>query len=159
MIVSGGVIVNAYGQSSNPWIWAAGDIAVQPHPHLARPGRIEHWDTAMRHGEAVGYSVAGQLTAFTSAPYAWSDQYGITLQSFGRRGSDDELVLRADAGPKRFIGYWLRSGRVTTVMGVDMAREVRAARRLIDSRVPVTAQELKDPETDLRVLARRGTAA
>lgn len=154
----GGVVVDKYGRSSNPWIWAAGDIAVQPHPHLDRPGRIEHWDSALRHGEAVGQSIAGQPTAFASVPFAWSDQYGITLQSFGRRCSHHELVLRADAVPNRFIGFWLHDGRIAAVMGLDMPREVRAARQLIERGCPVTANELADPGTDLRTLSKRAAA-
>jgi NADPH-dependent 2,4-dienoyl-CoA reductase/sulfur reductase-like enzyme len=45
-----GTVVDEYGRTSDPWVFAAGDVACQPHPHLTVPGRIEHWDSALRHG-------------------------------------------------------------------------------------------------------------
>jgi 3-phenylpropionate/trans-cinnamate dioxygenase ferredoxin reductase component len=152
----GGIIVDQHGRTDNPWLWAAGDVAVQPHPHLERPGRIEHWDVALRHGEAVGLSLAGQPTALKAPPYAWSDQYHLTLQSFGRSWPGDAFVLRRGATPAKFVGFWLRgSGRVAAVMGLASPHEVRAGKRLIESAAAVTADELADPATDLRKLSRR----
>ncbi|MEU0649129.1 NAD(P)/FAD-dependent oxidoreductase [Streptomyces umbrinus] len=155
---SDGIVVNEFGQTDNPWVWATGDIAVQPHPSLERPGRIEHWDSAVRHGQAVGRSMAGVPTRFESAPYAWSDQYGLTIQSFGRMWPRDEFVLRADARSDRFIGYSLRDGRVIGVTGLDMGRDVAAARQLIERRVTVTATDLASPDLDVRGLVRRVAA-
>ncbi|WP_432984063.1 NAD(P)/FAD-dependent oxidoreductase [Dactylosporangium sp. CA-233914] len=155
----GGIVVDEYGRTENPWLWAAGDVASQPHPHLQTRGRIEHWDVALRHGEAVGLSMAGQLTALDAPPYFWSDQYDQTLQSFGRSRPGDTFVLRRDATPARFLGFWLRDSQVAAVMGLDCPREVRAGKQLIESGVTITANELADPDTDLRAISRRGALA
>ncbi|WP_236792266.1 FAD-dependent oxidoreductase [Amycolatopsis sp. GM8] len=149
-----GIVVDRFGASSNPWIWAAGDVASQPHPALAEPGRIEHWDTAMRHGAAVGASMAGRPAEFTATPYAWSDQFGLTYQLFGRPRPTDTLVLRAGATPERFLAFWLRDERVIATLGLDSPREVAAARRLIERTAVVPADVLADPSANLAQLAK-----
>ena len=149
-----GVVVDRHGRTSHPQVWAAGDIASQPHPALAERGRIEHWDAALRHGDAVGASAAGVPTAFTDPPYAWSDQFGTTYQILGRRHPGDTVVLREDSGPERLLACWLRDGRLVAALGLDAGREIGALRRLIGSAPAIPAHLLADPATDLRRLAK-----
>jgi 3-phenylpropionate/trans-cinnamate dioxygenase ferredoxin reductase subunit len=149
-----GIVVDQFGTTSQPWVSAAGDVASQPHPALAGRGRIEHWDAALKHGAAVGASAAGVPTVFDTVPYAWSDQYGLTYQILGRPQAGDEFVFRDGATPERSAAFWLRDGRLASVMGLDAARAVAAARRLIESGVPVTRALLADADVDLRRLAR-----
>ena len=154
-----GIVVDRLGNTSDPWVSAAGDVASQPHPALSAPGRIEHWDVAMRHGAAVGATIAGTPTAFESTPYAWSEQYGLMLQMFGRPHPGDELVLRDGATPERFMTFWLRGGRLGAVGGLDCARDVAGAKRLIEAQVPLTAEQVADPGLDIRQLLKAAKAA
>ncbi|MDP9167764.1 MAG: FAD-dependent oxidoreductase [Actinomycetota bacterium] len=149
-----GIVVDRLGRTSNPWVSAAGDGASQPHPALPAPGRIEHWDVAQRHGAAVGTSVVGAATPFEATPYAWSEQYGLMLQMFGRPHPGDELVLRRGATPERFLAFWLRAGRVGAVAGLDLPRDVAAARRFIDTAATVPVAQLADPDVDMRRLVK-----
>lgn len=153
-----GVVVDRFGTTTNPWVSAAGDVASQPHPALEFRGRIEHWDVALRHGAAVGASAVGVPTGFDALPYAWSDQFGLTFQMFGRPRVTDEFVLRDGATERRFVGCWLREGRVGAVMGLDAARDVAAARRLIESGLHVPPALLRDPGVDLRRVPKQLTA-
>ncbi|MEU0413507.1 FAD-dependent oxidoreductase [Streptomyces griseorubiginosus] len=150
-----GIVVDGHGRTAQPWILAAGDVTVQPHPHLAAPGRIEHWDNAQRQGAVAGAAMAGNLRAHDAVPYFWSEQYGLTLQMFGRPRPGDELVLRPDSGPWRFVGLWLRYGAVAAAAGLAAPREMTAARRLVERSAPVPAERLRDPTTDLRRIARQ----
>jgi 3-phenylpropionate/trans-cinnamate dioxygenase ferredoxin reductase component len=154
-----GIVVDRLGNTSDRWVSAAGDVASQPHPALLTPGRIEHWDVAQRHGSAVGSSVVGTPTPFVATPYAWSCQYGLTLQMFGRAHPGDEILLRRGATSERFLSFWLREGRVGAVAGLDLPRDVAAARRLIESRVPAPVEQLQDPDVDLRRLVRDSVTA
>ncbi|MEW2397230.1 FAD-dependent oxidoreductase [Streptomyces sp. NPDC046862] len=149
-----GVVVDGHGRTDHPWLWSAGDVASQIHPGVGTRGRIEHWDVAMRHGAAVGASMAGRPTVNTAVPYFWTDQYGKSLQMFGRARPQDRVVLREQATPERFLAFWLREDRVVAVAGLDEAKAVRAARALVDSGAPVSAEVLADPSTDLRALSR-----
>lgn len=155
-----GIVVDAYGRTNVEWVYAAGDVASQPHPHLAEgPGRIEHWDVALKHGAAVGATIAGQPTAYTEAPYVWSDQFGLTFQMFGRPGRDDNLVLRGDQSAKSYLGFWLRDEKVVAVCGLDRAREVGLARRLVDRWVGAHRGALADDSVELKTLIKTITAA
>lgn len=151
---AGGIVVSPLGQTSVPWLWAAGDVTVRPHRHLRRIGRIEHWDTAQRHGDAVGRCVLGARTEDAAVPYVWSDQYESTFQCFGRREPEDRVVIRDGAEPNSFVAFFLDSGRVRAAAGVDQPRAVRAAKTLIERDVSVDPDALRDPDTDLRRLSR-----
>lgn len=149
-----GVATDNSGATANPWLWSAGDVAVRKHPMLRRTSRIEHWDTAQRHGQAVGRSLSGQSAEDTAVPYVWSDQYEFTFQSFGRREPSDSVVLREGALPHEFLAFFVEKGHVQAVAGIGHPREVRAGRTLIENGPAVSAQALRDPETDIRRLGR-----
>ena len=150
----GGVVVDEHGRTDHPWLWAAGDVANRIHPRVGRRERIEHWDVAMRHGAAVGASMAGRPTVDSAAPYFWSDQYGKSLQMFGRACREDRVVLRDGATSERFLAFWLRRDRLVAVAGLDETKTLRGARAILDSGAPVSADVLADPSTDLRALSR-----
>ncbi|GAA3233373.1 NAD(P)/FAD-dependent oxidoreductase [Dactylosporangium siamense] len=154
-----GIRVDGHGRTSVPWVWAAGDVAAYFSPYTGRVQRIEHWDVASRHGRAVGASMAGVHTVSAEAPYFWSDQYDRRLQMFGRARPGDRMVLRPDAGPEHFLGFWVRDGCLVAAAGLDAARQLRAAKPLIERRIPVDPAALADPSVDLRSLVRAGTAA
>ncbi|MBB4684354.1 NAD(P)/FAD-dependent oxidoreductase [Amycolatopsis jiangsuensis] len=147
-----GIPVNEFGQTSRAWIYATGEVASQFHPDLPRRGRIEHWDAALRHGAAVGSTLAGEPVRYTDPPYAWSDQYGATLQLIGRARPTDELVLREGAAPGRFLAFWLRHGRIGAVAGMDAAREIGVVKRLMAAGVLVGREQLTRSDTNLRAL-------
>lgn len=147
-----GIVVDAYGRTDLPWVFAAGDVASQPHPHLDGRGRIEHWDVALKHGAAVGATIAGTPTAFVETPYVWSDQFGLTFQLFGRPRPTDELVLRRDSTATSYLGFWLRDDAVVAVGGLDRPRDVGAARRLLERAVGAHREALADDGTDLKAL-------
>ncbi len=97
--------------------------------------------------------MAGDMRVHDTVPYFWSEQYGLTLQLVGRPHAGDQVLLRPDASPRRFVALWLRNGAVVAAAGLDAARDVAAAKRLVERRTPVSATRLLDPAADLRALA------
>jgi 3-phenylpropionate/trans-cinnamate dioxygenase ferredoxin reductase subunit len=154
LVCSDGIVVDEYGQTSDPWVFAAGDVACQPHPHLAVPGRIGHWDSALRHGAAVGATMAGRPTSHSAVPYLWSEHYGGVLQSYGRHRVGDDVVIRGSIDSDRAVVVWLRSGVPVATAGFGAARDVRAIKSLIEAGAPVVAAVVADPTTDLKQLGR-----
>jgi 3-phenylpropionate/trans-cinnamate dioxygenase ferredoxin reductase component len=154
LLCSDGIVVDEYGQTSDPWVFAAGDVACQPHPHLLVPGRIEHWDSALRHGAAVGATMAGRPTPHSAVPYLWSEQHGGVLQSYGRHRAEDDVVIRGSLGSDRAVVVWLRSGVPVATAGFGAARELRAIKSLIEAGAPVAASVVADPTTDLKQVGR-----
>jgi 3-phenylpropionate/trans-cinnamate dioxygenase ferredoxin reductase subunit len=153
-----GIVVDECGRTSAGHVYACGDVASQPHPSLATRGRIEHWDTALKHGAAVGATIAGDPTAFNEQLYAWSDQYGFTFQYVGRRHAGDTLVLRDGATPERFLACWFRDGRMSAVLGCDARKEIGVARRLIAEGLPIDSAAFTAADADLRALHREAAA-
>jgi 3-phenylpropionate/trans-cinnamate dioxygenase ferredoxin reductase subunit len=149
-----GIVVDACGRSTHPWILAAGDVTVQPHSRLAEPGRIEHWDNAQQQGAAVGATMAGDPQVHDAVPYFWSEQYGLTLQMVGRPWADDRLVVRPGAGPRGFSAFWLRDGLVAAAAGLDAVRDIAMAKKLVERKAPVSAEVLADASVELRALVR-----
>jgi len=156
--LANGIVVDSHGATSRSAIFAAGDIAVQPHPSLSVPTRIEHWDSAMRHGAAVGASMAGVPTTFTDIPYAWSDQFGDTIQMFGRPSPTDLMVMRADSSPESFLGCWMHGDEVTAVIGYGRSRDTRVVKALIEERRAMSPDVIRDETIELRDLRKRAMA-
>ncbi|MFE2046272.1 NAD(P)/FAD-dependent oxidoreductase [Streptomyces sp. NPDC059477] len=155
-----GIVVDQHCRTSVPWILAAGDVTNQPHPFLTARARIEHWDNAQRQGAVAGAVMAGVRRAHSALPYFYSEQYGRTLQMYGRPCPDDEFVLRRDepaAADGGFLGFWTRRDVLVAAAGMNRPKDLRAARALIERRVRVDAPALVSPDTDLRALARGGT--
>jgi 3-phenylpropionate/trans-cinnamate dioxygenase ferredoxin reductase component len=149
-----GIMVDRFGRTNVSWVYAAGDVANQPHPSLPVPGRIEHWDTAQRHGRAVAATMAGRPTALQSTPYFWSQQFGSNVQMYGRPAPGDEFVMQRSGSDEKPLGFWTRGGVLTAAAGIDRPKELRVAKALIEAKLRPPAEVLADPATDLRGLLR-----
>ena len=146
-----GILVDSCGRSSNPWVYAAGDVA-----HHADAGRIEHWTVASEQGRSAGHSIVGADLPWTSVPYFWSEQFGSTLQIFGRPHLGDELVVRDDDGTS-VCWVWLRDGRVSAAGGVDRPRDARAGRDLVRTGARPDPEALRDTAIPLNAHIPRAT--
>ncbi|HEY8980589.1 MAG TPA: FAD-dependent oxidoreductase [Streptomyces sp.] len=155
---SHGIVVNGQGRTSDPWIFAAGDVTRQSHPLLPAPGRIEHWDNAQKQGAVAGAVMAGKDLAHTDLPYFYSEQFGRTLQMYGRFASGDTFVLREDSTEERFLAFWLRDGKIAAAAGLDRPKELRSVRPLLEAGASVDAQDLASAGTNLRTLAKSANA-
>lgn len=153
-----GVLVDSFGQTSSPDVYAAGDCARFWSPALQAHVRVEHFQTALHHGEAVGGTLAGLERPFQEVPWFWSDQYALNLQYVGAALPWDETVVRGRFGEPPFTVFYLDQGRLRAAAGVDDGRTVSRARRLLASRIEPAADLLRevlaDPAADLRALAR-----
>ncbi len=109
--VDNGVVVDDRLRSSDPNIWAAGDVASYPDQNSGRV-RIEHWVLAERQGQAAARNILGHDTSFTDPPFFWSQHYDIPINVVGHTKDWDEEIVRGDpADHDVMIGY--RKGGVT----------------------------------------------
>jgi 3-phenylpropionate/trans-cinnamate dioxygenase ferredoxin reductase component len=97
---------------------------------------------------------AGRPTPYADVPYFWSDQYGLRLQMYGRGRADDEIVTRAGATAESFLAFWLHGGRLAAA-GIGAAKDLRAAKSLIEARAEVPPAVLADQGSSLRARAIR----
>jgi len=151
-----GIEVDECFATAAPGIYAVGDVAAQHLPGHGRRVRVEHHDTAIRHGRVAARNMAGQREPFADVHWFWSDQYDHTISSAGLiPGSDGpgELVIRGSLEQRSFSAFSLDGDRVRAVISLNRPRDVLDARRLIARDHSATAAQLRDESLPLKRLA------
>lgn len=148
--VDAGIVVDQFGRTSVPAVFAAGDVTRFWSPLYETRIRVEHFQTAQRQGFAVGRAMAGAEQPYDEAPWFWSDQYDLNLQYAGAGLEWDSTVTRGVFGRPPFSVFYLRDGRMIAVAGVNDHHTVARARRVMEAKAGVTPAELADPAFDLR---------
>jgi 3-phenylpropionate/trans-cinnamate dioxygenase ferredoxin reductase subunit len=148
----GGILVDAACRSSDPSIYAAGDVAVQAEAGGGRRLRIESVENAVWQGKAAASAMLGLPVAARETPWFWSDQYQHKLQIAGIPEPQDRALLRGDPGSGHFGVFHLREGRITAACLVNQPAEFVAARALIAERLPLCESALADSSLPLRRL-------
>lgn len=151
--VDNGIVVDEYLQSSDPRIFAAGDVANAWHPVLGTRLRVEHWDSAIHQGLAAAANMLGQSQAYTKLPFFYSDQYEFGMEYRGHAASTDQVVLRGAPESREFLAFWLRKGRVCAAMNANIWDSADGLNALVRSDANVDPRQLADASTDLVELA------
>ncbi|MFG1481176.1 3-phenylpropionate/cinnamic acid dioxygenase ferredoxin--NAD(+) reductase subunit [Xanthobacter sp. V4C-4] len=151
--VEDGILVDEYGRTSHPDIFAAGDVARQWNPARGAHLRFETWDNAQNQGTGVGRAmVTGEPCGF-EVPWYWTDQYGHNFQVAGTHEAD-EWLPRGDPAALKCTLLGLRDAVVVGAITVNNGREMRPARAMIANGFKITDRDgLADPKADLRKLA------
>jgi NADPH-dependent 2,4-dienoyl-CoA reductase/sulfur reductase-like enzyme len=149
-----GVLTDAALRTSDPNIFAAGDVANSFHPLLGRPVRVEHWANALNGGPAAARSMLGQSVSYDAVPYFYSDQYDLGMECAGlpSPGSYDQIVYRGDPATLEFIAFWLSGGAVIAGMNVnvwDVNDDIQALIRSAGQIDPALLSNPDIPLTDL----------
>jgi len=142
-----GVIVDAGLRSSDPDIFAAGDVAHAYHPLLGRHIRVEHWYNALHQPQTAARAMLGQDVAYDHVPYFYTDQYDLGMEYAGyvEPGGYDQVVFRGDVDKREFIAFWLAGGRVLAGMNVNVWDVNDAIQALVRGGLPVDPVRLADP--------------
>jgi NADPH-dependent 2,4-dienoyl-CoA reductase/sulfur reductase-like enzyme len=138
-----GIIVDEFLRSSNPDVYAAGDVAFFPDSVLG-PRRIEHWDNAITQGKHAGRNMAGANAPFTDMPYFFSDLFEFGYEAVGN--VDSRLATFADWQEPNKTGviYYVDGGRVRGAMMCNVWGKVDAAREFIRKEHTVRTEDLRD---------------
>jgi 3-phenylpropionate/trans-cinnamate dioxygenase ferredoxin reductase subunit len=149
--VDNGVLVDGALRTSDPDIFAAGDVANVLHPLLGRRIRVEHWANALNGGPAAARSMLGQDVSYDRVPYFFSDQYDLGMECAGvpEPGSYDQVVYRGEPKSLEFVAFWLRGGSVVAGMNVNVWDVQDDIQALIRSSGTVDTARLADPNVPL----------
>jgi 3-phenylpropionate/trans-cinnamate dioxygenase ferredoxin reductase component len=159
--IGDGILVDDRLQTSDPGVFAAGDVAGAQHPFYREPIRVEHWANALRQGPVAARNMLGAGEAYDGLPYFFSDQYEVGMEYSGFARRWDRVVFRGDPASREFIAFWLAGDRVQAGMNVGVWDVVDPIQRLIGDRVAVDDWRLSDPDVPLEQLVpiEGGTAA
>jgi 3-phenylpropionate/trans-cinnamate dioxygenase ferredoxin reductase subunit len=149
-----GIVVDEGCRTSAPNVFAAGDVANRPDHFSASRIRVEHFQNAQNQGPAAARSMLGRGEPFKEVPWFWSDQYDVNLQMLGHPSPAHGRVVRGRMDDLDFIAFDLQGDKVVAALALNRGRDIAAARRLIERRVPVDAKKLADDDAPLRDLLR-----
>jgi 3-phenylpropionate/trans-cinnamate dioxygenase ferredoxin reductase component len=149
--VSNGIVTDARLRSSDPDIYAAGDVANAYHPVLGRRIRVEHWANALHQPQVAAQAMLGQDAAYDLVPYFYTDQYDLGMEYAGyvEPGGYDQVVFRGDAARREFIAFWLGGGRVLAGMNVNIWDVNEAIQAIVRGGRAVDAARLADVDVPL----------
>jgi NADPH-dependent 2,4-dienoyl-CoA reductase/sulfur reductase-like enzyme len=149
--VDNGVLVDESLRSSDPDIFAAGDVANAFNPLLGRRIRVEHWANALNGGPAAARAMLGRPVSYDRVPYFFSDQYDLGMEAAGvpEPGHYDQVAYRGEPESGEFIAFWLNDGSVVAGMNVNVWDVNDDIQELIRAQAPVAVDRLTDPEVPL----------
>ena len=150
--VDNGILVDASLRASADGVFAAGDVANHDHPLFGRL-RVEHWANALEQGPSAARAMLGEDAVYERVPYFFSDQYDVGMEYAGHSAPGDGVVFRGDPATREFIAFWLRDGRVTAGMNVNVWDVNEHLQALVRSGASVEVERLRDPDVPLDELA------
>jgi 3-phenylpropionate/trans-cinnamate dioxygenase ferredoxin reductase subunit len=150
----GGIAVDSSLRTSDPDIYAAGDVANAQHPLLGGRLRVEHWANALNGGPVAARAMLGQDVVYDRVPYFFTDQYDLGMEFSGHAapGTYDQVLARGDVGKRQFIAFWLSDGRVLAGMNVNVWDVTDPIQQLIRSGRQIDPDRLSDPSVPLSEL-------
>jgi 3-phenylpropionate/trans-cinnamate dioxygenase ferredoxin reductase component len=143
----GGVRVDASLRSSDPDIYAVGDIAAAQHPLFGTRIRTEHWANALKQPAVAALGMLGKPAQYNEIPYFFTDQYDLGMEYVGHSPGYRRVVFRGDPGTGEFLAFWLDGdNRVLAGMNVNIWDVVDDVKAVIRSRVAADPGKLADPD-------------
>jgi NADPH-dependent 2,4-dienoyl-CoA reductase/sulfur reductase-like enzyme len=149
--VDNGIVVDEALRTSDPDIFAAGDVANAFNSLLGRRIRVEHWGNALAGGPIAARSMMGRDASYDWVPYFFSDQYDLGMEVAGLPdpGAYDEVVYRGEKESLEFIAFWLADRVVVAGMNVNVWDVNEDIQALIRSGETVDPDRLTDPDVPL----------
>jgi NADPH-dependent 2,4-dienoyl-CoA reductase/sulfur reductase-like enzyme len=145
-IDNGGVVTNAELQTSDPAVWALGDIAYAHNPGADRHLRVEHWGEAAAMGEIVGANLAGEHRRWDVAPGFWSTigDHDLKYSAWGDGYDRTDLV----EGPDGWAVWYSRGGIIVGVLAENWDEAYERGQSLIEQCAPL-AEALRQPSAGM----------
>jgi 3-phenylpropionate/trans-cinnamate dioxygenase ferredoxin reductase component len=148
LAVQDGIIVDAQCRTSDPRIFAAGDVTrfVAGYAATGAPDglvRLENWRHAQEQGAVAGRNAAGGNETYKTIPSYWSEQYGLYIQGVGWPDAAAERVRRP-LPDKSALLLHIKDGVLAYAIGINAQRDLAIVRRLIERRIPIKAETLAD---------------
>ncbi len=146
----GGVLVDSSLRTSDPDIFAVGDIAAAEHPLFGVRIRTEHWANALKQPAVAAAGMLGKPAEYAELPYFFTDQYDLGMEYAGHAPDYERVVFRGDVDGREFVAFWLDAdNRVLAGMNVNIWDVLDDVKSLIRSRAPIDPDRLADPQQAL----------
>jgi 3-phenylpropionate/trans-cinnamate dioxygenase ferredoxin reductase subunit len=151
--VARGVVVDLDARTSDPAIFAIGDVAHRPMPIYERMFRMESVPNALEQAKQAAAAIVGKPRPAGECPWQWSDQYDLKLQIAGYAFDVDEVLVRGDPKTAKFSVFHLKGDQVQSVEAINSPPEFMMGKMLILNRKPVDKAKLADPSVSMKEVA------
>lgn len=148
-----GVVVDLEARTSDPAIFAIGDVAHRPMPIYDRMFRMESVPNALEQAKQAASAITGRAPPAGETPWQWSDQYDVKLQIAGYPFDVDQILVRGDPASGKFAVFHLKGDQVQAVEAVNSPPEFMMGRQLIGNRKAVSRDKLADPNVSMKEVA------
>jgi 3-phenylpropionate/trans-cinnamate dioxygenase ferredoxin reductase component len=143
-----GIAVDEYLRTSDPDVFAAGDVASFFNPALDRRIRVEHEDNANTMGRIAGENMAAEAQnhppqRYDHLPFFYSDLFELGYEAVGDLDSRLETLADWKEPYREGVVYYLKENRVRGVLLWNIFGQVDAARKLIAEPGPFKPSDLK----------------
>ncbi|WP_027794705.1 NAD(P)/FAD-dependent oxidoreductase [Paraburkholderia acidipaludis] len=149
LVCENGVQVDDDARTADPDIYAIGDCASRPLSHYGRTGRLESVHNAVEQAKLAAASIVGKPRPACDAPWFWSDQYDLKLQTVGLLEGYDETVVRGDPAARRFAVYYLKNRVLLAVDAVGSMPDFLCGKKLVGTGKALDVDALRDPAADI----------
>ncbi len=145
-----GVVVDRHARTSDPHIFAIGDVSLRPTTFYNRMVRMESVPNALEQARQAACAITGRPAPAEEVPWQWSDQYNIKLQIAGYAFDVDEIVMRGEPGSGKLAVFHLKGDQVQSVEAINAPPEFMMGRQLIGNRKAVDRARLANPAISIK---------
>ena len=149
----GGILVDAEARTSDPAIFAIGDVTQRPLPLYDRTVRLESVPNALEQAKQAASAITGRPGPAPEVPWFWSDQYDLKLQIAGMPFDADTILVRGDPAAAKFAVFHLKGDWIQAVEAVNAPPEFMMGKSLIGSRKAISREKLADPSVSMKEVA------
>jgi 3-phenylpropionate/trans-cinnamate dioxygenase ferredoxin reductase subunit len=150
---AGGIVVDESARTSDPDIFAIGDVTHRPLPLYERMFRLESVANALEQARQAAAAITGRPAPAREVTWNWSDQYDLKYQFAGLPFDVDDVVVRGDPASARFAVFHLAGDKLQAVEAVNAPAEFMAGRQLIAQRRSVSRARLADTSVSMKEVA------
>lgn len=154
-----GITTDREARTSDPDIYAIGDCANRTLVQYGVRGRLESVHNAVETAKIAAASMCNRPAPRVDAPWFWSDQYDVKLQTAGLFTGYDSAIVRGNAESRSFSVWYLRDSRLLAVDAVNSPAEFMAGKVLVGRDAVLDPVRIADPATDVRDLVSAARAA
>ena len=149
-----GVVVDEAARTSDPSIFAIGDMTHRPVPVHDGAFRLESVPNALEQAKQAAAAITGRPAPAPEVPWFWSDQYDLKLQIAGLPFAADRQIVRGDPAAPGFAVFHMAGDRIVCVEAVNAPAEFMAGKQFIGRRTPIDPEKLADTAQPMKSVAR-----
>jgi 3-phenylpropionate/trans-cinnamate dioxygenase ferredoxin reductase component len=145
-----GIVVDYEARTSDPAIFAIGDVAYRPLDLYNTQFRLESVPNALEQARCVAHVLSGKPVPAPEVPWFWSDQYDLKIQLAGLALDATSQIVRGDPATGKFAVFHMKGDAVRAVEAVNAPPEFMFGRKLIALGTPVDTGRLADISVSMK---------